>query len=64
MYRYLDPLASAALQTGIRAVISSDIALSEHRLDSVEDNVGLSSATTTWAWSRQVLAWPRMDAAF
>jgi 5-methylthioadenosine/S-adenosylhomocysteine deaminase len=39
MYRHLDSLASAALQTGIRAVISNDIALPEHRLDSVEDNV-------------------------
>jgi 5-methylthioadenosine/S-adenosylhomocysteine deaminase len=39
MYRHLDSLASAALQTGIRAVISNDIALPERRLDSVEDNV-------------------------
>jgi 5-methylthioadenosine/S-adenosylhomocysteine deaminase len=39
MYRHLDSLASAALETGIRAVISKDIALPEHNLDSVEDNV-------------------------
>lgn len=39
MYRHLDSLASAALQTGIRAVLSNDIALPEHRLDSVADNV-------------------------
>lgn len=39
MYRHLDSLASAALQTGIRAVISNDIALPEHNLDSVADNV-------------------------
>jgi 5-methylthioadenosine/S-adenosylhomocysteine deaminase len=35
----LDSLASAALQTGIRATLSNDIALPEHHLDSVEDNV-------------------------
>ncbi|KAE9363421.1 n-ethylammeline chlorohydrolase [Stipitochalara longipes BDJ] len=39
MYRFLDSLASAALQTGIRAVISNDIALPEHKLDSIDDNV-------------------------
>lgn len=39
MYRHLDSLASAALQTGIRAVLSNDIALPEHGLDSVEDNI-------------------------
>lgn len=39
MYRHLDALASAALQTGIRAVLSNDIALPEHKLDSVADNV-------------------------
>lgn len=39
MYRHLDSLASAALQTGIRAVLSNDIALPEHKLDSIEDNV-------------------------
>ncbi|RDW77666.1 N-ethylammeline chlorohydrolase [Coleophoma cylindrospora] len=39
MYRHLDSLASAALETGIRAVLSNDIALPEHKLDSVEDNI-------------------------
>ena len=39
MYRHLESLASAAVQTGIRAVISNDIALPEHNLDSVADNV-------------------------
>ena len=39
MYRHLDSLASAAVQTGIRAVISNDVALPEHNLDSVADNV-------------------------
>lgn len=39
MYCYLDALTSAAIKTGIRAVISNDIALPEHKLDSVEDNV-------------------------
>jgi 5-methylthioadenosine/S-adenosylhomocysteine deaminase len=39
MYRHLDSLASAAIQTGIRAVLSNDIALPEHKLDSIADNV-------------------------
>lgn len=39
MYRHLDALASAAEQVGIRAVLSNDIALPEHQLDSVADNV-------------------------
>ncbi len=39
MYRHLDSLASAAVQTGIRAVISNDVALPEHNLDSLADNV-------------------------
>jgi 5-methylthioadenosine/S-adenosylhomocysteine deaminase len=39
MYRHLDSLASAVMQTGIRAVLSNDIALPEHTLDSVADNV-------------------------
>jgi 5-methylthioadenosine/S-adenosylhomocysteine deaminase len=39
MYRHLDSLASAAVQTGIRAVLSNDVALPEHALDSVEDNI-------------------------
>ncbi|KAH9905024.1 n-ethylammeline chlorohydrolase [Xylariomycetidae sp. FL2044] len=39
MYRHLPALASAAEQTGIRAVLSNDIALPEHELDSIVDNV-------------------------
>ncbi|KAG4437732.1 hypothetical protein IFR05_006766 [Cadophora sp. M221] len=39
MFRHLDSLASAALQTGIRAVLSNDVALPEHNLDCIEDNV-------------------------
>lgn len=39
MYRHLPSLASAAAQTGIRAVLSNDIALPEYALDSVADNV-------------------------
>ncbi|KAE8446344.1 hypothetical protein EG329_012093 [Mollisiaceae sp. DMI_Dod_QoI] len=39
MYRHLDSLAAAALQTGIRAVLSNDVALPEHKLDSIADNV-------------------------
>lgn len=39
MYRKLDSLAAAAEQIGIRAVLSNDIALPEHQLDSVADNI-------------------------
>lgn len=39
MYRQLDVLAAAAEQIGIRAVLSNDVALAEHQLDSVADNV-------------------------
>jgi 5-methylthioadenosine/S-adenosylhomocysteine deaminase len=39
MYRALDGLADAAALTGIRAVLSNDVALPEHRLDTIEDNV-------------------------
>jgi 5-methylthioadenosine/S-adenosylhomocysteine deaminase len=39
MYRHLNSLGSAAIQTGIRAVLSNDIALPEHMLDSVSDNI-------------------------
>ena len=44
MFRHLDSLASAALQTGIRAVLSNDVALPEHRLDSIEDNISAFKA--------------------
>lgn len=39
MYRHLDSLASAALQTDIRAVLSNDVALPEHDLDSIDGNI-------------------------
>ncbi|ETS88174.1 hypothetical protein PFICI_02002 [Pestalotiopsis fici W106-1] len=39
MYRHLPSLAAAAEQVGLRAVLSNDVALPEHRLDTVEDNV-------------------------
>jgi len=39
MYRALDGLGDAAVISGIRAVLSNDIALPEHKLDSIEDNV-------------------------
>ncbi|WP_159499042.1 amidohydrolase family protein [Microbacterium sp. 18062] len=39
MYRRLDALAVAAEEVGIRAVLSNDIALEEHDLDTLQDNV-------------------------
>ncbi|KAI0123436.1 n-ethylammeline chlorohydrolase [Xylariales sp. AK1849] len=39
MYRHVPSLAAAAEQIGIRAVLSSDVALPEHRLDTVDDNI-------------------------
>jgi 5-methylthioadenosine/S-adenosylhomocysteine deaminase len=39
MYRRLDALAVAAEQVGIRAVLSNDVALEEHRLDTLDDNL-------------------------
>ncbi len=38
MYRQLDSLATAAEDIGIRAVLSNDVALKEHDLDSLQDN--------------------------
>lgn len=38
MYRQLDALAQAAEDIGIRAVLSNDVALEEHDLDSLQDN--------------------------
>lgn len=38
MYRQLDSLATAAEEIGIRAVLSNDVALEEHDLDSLQDN--------------------------
>jgi 5-methylthioadenosine/S-adenosylhomocysteine deaminase len=39
MYRRLDALAVAAQETGIRAVLSNDIAADEHDLDTLQDNI-------------------------
>jgi 5-methylthioadenosine/S-adenosylhomocysteine deaminase len=39
MYRRLDALAVAAEEIGIRAVLSNDVALDEHDLDTLQDNV-------------------------
>jgi 5-methylthioadenosine/S-adenosylhomocysteine deaminase len=39
MYRQLDGLADAAVEIGIRAVLSNDVALEEFNLDTLEDNV-------------------------
>lgn len=38
MYRFIDSLADAAARIGIRAVLSNEVALAEHELDSLEDN--------------------------
>lgn len=39
MFCLVPALASAAEATGIRAVLSNDVALPEHRLDTLEDNI-------------------------
>lgn len=39
MFCLVPSLASAAETTGIRAVLSNDVALPEHRLDTLEDNI-------------------------
>ena len=39
MYRFIDSLADAAAEVGIRAVLSNDVALPEYKLDLVEDNL-------------------------
>ncbi|KAH7024048.1 n-ethylammeline chlorohydrolase [Ilyonectria destructans] len=38
MYRFVGSLADAASQIGIRAVLSNEVALAEHKLDLIEDN--------------------------
>lgn len=38
MYRQLDSLADAAVEIGMRAVLSNDVASPEHDLDSLQDN--------------------------
>ncbi|KAH8664524.1 n-ethylammeline chlorohydrolase [Xylariales sp. PMI_506] len=39
MYRHVPSLAAAAEEVGLRAVLSNDVALPEHQLDTVEDNI-------------------------
>lgn len=39
MYRHVPSLAAAAEQIGLRVVLSNDVALPEHQLDTVEDNI-------------------------
>lgn len=39
MFCFVPSLASAAEQIGIRAVLSNDVALPEHRLDTLEENI-------------------------
>lgn len=60
MYRQLDALASAAEQVGIRAVLSCDVALPEHRLDSVADNVAAFRANHGRAGGR-VRVWVGLE---
>ncbi|ROW07851.1 hypothetical protein VMCG_03500 [Cytospora schulzeri] len=60
MYRHLDALASAAEQVGIRAVLSNDIALPEHHLDSVADNVAAFRANHGRA-SGRVSVWMGLE---
>ncbi|KAK7416865.1 hypothetical protein QQX98_004923 [Neonectria punicea] len=38
MYRFVGSLADAASKIGIRAVLSNEVALAEHKLDVIEDN--------------------------
>ncbi|GAA3048116.1 amidohydrolase family protein [Actinokineospora globicatena] len=45
MYRELDSLGRAAREIGIRAVLSNDVAIAEHRLDTLADN---ESAFRRW----------------
>jgi 5-methylthioadenosine/S-adenosylhomocysteine deaminase len=44
MYRRLPDLARAAQEIGIRAVLSNDVALPEHNLDTLEDNLAAYEA--------------------
>lgn len=39
MYRFLPSLAKAAEKIGIRATLANDIALDEHKLDTLQDNL-------------------------
>ncbi|KAL1614726.1 hypothetical protein SLS56_012025 [Neofusicoccum ribis] len=56
MYRFLPSLAAAATQTGIRAVLSNDVALPSHRLDTLADNTASHAALHGTA-SGRVTVW-------
>jgi 5-methylthioadenosine/S-adenosylhomocysteine deaminase len=52
MYRRLPDLARAAADIGIRAVLSSDVALDEHNLDTLQDNKDAYDAVHGWGDGR------------
>lgn len=52
MYRRLPDLARAACDIGIRAVLSNDVALPEHNLDTLEDNLQAHQEVHGWADGR------------
>lgn len=52
MYRRLPDLARAARDIGIRAVLSNDVALDEHDIDSLEDNRKAYQEVHGWADGR------------
>ncbi len=52
MYRRLPDLARAARDIGIRAVLSNDVALDEHNLDTLDDNLRAHQEVHGWADGR------------
>jgi 5-methylthioadenosine/S-adenosylhomocysteine deaminase len=52
MYRRVPDLARAAADIGIRAVLSNDVALDEHRLDTLQDNQDAHDAVHGWGDGR------------
>jgi 5-methylthioadenosine/S-adenosylhomocysteine deaminase len=52
MYRRLPDLARAARDIGIRAVLSNDVALDEHRLDTLQDNKDAFDGVHGWGDGR------------
>ncbi|MDQ6523151.1 amidohydrolase [Nocardioides sp. LHD-245] len=52
MYRRLPDLARAARDIGIRAVLSNDVALAEHDLDTLEDNLAAHREVDGWGDGR------------
>ena len=52
MYRRLPDLARAARDIGIRAVLSNDVALDEHQLDTLQDNKDAYDQVHGWARGR------------